>query len=149
MDEVGTREPEPVLERVPQAAPLDQHTRYCEPDECEPGERDEVDAGEDEHARRGERQESNRTDEERPTSRVPRIGRDSNCPDVTERERERPEDDPVPDARASIEERGADREGGRRDPEPEHAPEPVPVELDRVGDQLADGPLGRETSIVG
>jgi hypothetical protein len=141
--EVGAREPEPVLERVPQASSLDEDARHREPDEREPGERDEVDAGEDEHARRGERQEGDRADEARPTSRVPRIGRDSHGPHVAERERERPEDDPVPDTHTSVEERGADREGRRRDPEPEPAPEPVPVELDRVGDQLADGPLGR------
>ena len=50
MDEVGASEPEPVLESVPQAPPLDEHARHCEADEREPGERDEVDAGKDEHA---------------------------------------------------------------------------------------------------
>ena len=132
-----------MLERIPEAPTFDEDARHREPEEGEPRERDEVDAGEDEHARSGERQEGDRTDEERPASRVPSVGRDSHRPHVTERERKRPEDDSVPDARASIEERGADREGGRRDPEPEPAPEPVSVELDRVGDQLADGPLRR------
>ena len=143
MDEVGARESKPVLEGVPQAPTLDEHARHCEADEREPGERDEVDAREDEHARGGERQEGDRADKERSPSSVPRIGRERHRPDVAERERERPDDDPVPDARSAVEERGPDREGGRRDPEPEAAPEPVPVELDRVGDQLADGPLGR------
>ena len=69
MDEVGAREPEPVLESVPQAPTLDEHARHGEADEREPGERDEVDAREDEHARRGERQESDRARKERPTSR--------------------------------------------------------------------------------
>jgi hypothetical protein len=143
VDEVGAREPEPLLEPIPEPSPLDENARHREPEEREPGKRDEVDAREDEHARRCERQEGDRADEERPTSRVPGIGRDRDGPDVAERERERPEHDSVRHTRAALEERRADREGCRRDAEPEPAPEPVPVELDRLGDQLADGPLGR------
>jgi len=142
MDEVGASEPEPVLESVPQAPSLDEDARHCEADEREPGERDEVDAGEDEHARGGKRQEGDRARKERSPSSVSRPGRDRHRPDVAERERQRPDDEPVPDPRAAVEERCADREGGRRDPEPEPEPEPVSVQLDRVADQLADGPLG-------
>ena len=143
MDEVGARESKPVLEGVPQAPTLDEHARHCEADEREPGERDEVDAREDEHARGCERQEGDRADEERSPSCVSRTGRHVHGPDVAERERERPDNEPVPDPRTAVEERGPDREGGRRDSEAKPAPEPVPVELDRVGDQLADCPLGR------
>ncbi len=143
MDEVGPREPEPVLEGVPDAPTLDEDARHGEAEEREPGERDEVDASEDEHPRGGERQEGDRADEERSASCIRRLGRELHCPDVAERERERPENDAVADPRATVEERGPDREGSRRDPESEPAPEPVPVEPDRVGDQLADGALGR------
>ena len=143
MDEVGAREAEPVLESVPQAPALDEHARHCEAEEREPGEREEVNPCEDQHARGGERQEGDRARKERSPSCVSRTGCDLHRPDVAERERERPDDEPVPDAGAAVEERGPDREGGRRDPEAEPAPEPVAVELDRVGDQLSDGPLGR------
>ena len=143
MDEVGARESKPVLEGVPQAPTLDEHARHCEADEREPGERDEVDAGKDEHARGGKRQESDRACKERSTSSVSRTGCDRHRPDVAERECERPDDEPIPVKAAAVEERGPDRKGGRRNPEPEPAPEPVPVQLDRVADQLADGPLGR------
>ena len=143
MDEVGAREPEPVLESVPQAPTLDDHARHCEAHEREPGERDEVDAREDEHARRCEWQKGDRAGEERAPSCFSRIGRDLHRPDVAERERERPDDEPVPDARAAVEERRPDCEGSRRDPDPEPAPEPVAVQLDRVGDQLSDGSLVR------
>ena len=142
MDEVGARESKPVLEGVPQAPTLDEHARHCEAYQREPGERDEVDAREDEHARGGERQERDRAHKERSPSCVSRIGRERHRPDVAERERERPDDDPPTDARAAVEERSPDREGGRRNPEPQPEPEPVPVELDRVGDQLPHGPLG-------
>ena len=143
MDEVGARESKPVLEGVPQAPTLDEHARHCEADEREPGERDEVDPGEDEDARGSERQEGDCTHKERSLSCVSRIGRERHRPHVAERERERPDDEPVRDPRAAVEERSSDREGGRRDPEPEPSPEPVPVEPDRVGNQLADRPLGR------
>src|SRR4029453_17546906 len=105
-------------------------------------EREEVDAREDEHAGGRERQEGNRADEERSRSRVPSIGRDRDRPDVAKRERKRTDDDSVPDARTTVEERGSDRERSRRNPEAESGPEPMPVELDRVADQLADSPLG-------
>ena len=118
MDEVGARKSKPVLEGVPQAPTLDEHARHGEADEREPGERDEVDAREDEHARRGERQEGDRAHEERSPSCVSRIGRERHRPDVAERERERPDDDPVPDPRTAVEERGPDRKGGRRIPSP-------------------------------
>ena len=143
MHEVGAREPEPVLESIPQAPTLDEHARHCEADEREPAERDEIDPGEDEHARGGERQEGDRADEEGSPSCVSRVGRERHRPDVAERERERPDDERVPDPHVAVEERGPDREGCRRDPEPEPAPEPVAVELDRIADQLADRPLGR------
>ena len=142
MDEVGAGELEPVAESPAQAPALDEHGRHGEADEREPGERDEIDAGENEHARGGERKEGDRARKERSPSCVSRTGRERDRPDVAERERKGPDDDPVPDPCTPVEERGPDREGGRRDPEPEPTPEPVPVELDRVGDQLADRPLG-------
>jgi quercetin dioxygenase-like cupin family protein len=143
VNEVGARELEPALERVSQAAALDEHARHRETDEREPGERDEVDAGEDEHPRRCERQEGDGADEERSTSRGLRVGGDLHRPDVAQRECKRPERDSPGDARAAVEGRSPDRESRRRNPEPEPAPEPVAVELDRVGDQLAHGALGR------
>jgi mannose-6-phosphate isomerase-like protein (cupin superfamily) len=141
--EVGAREPEAVLQGVPQPPALDEHGRHRKPDEREPGEREKVDAGEDGHARRCQGQERDSAGEQRSTSRPLRDRRHLDGPHVAERERERADDDSPTDANPSVEERGSDRESRRRDPETEPAPEPVPVELDRVADQLADGALGR------
>src|SRR5207247_4901414 len=57
VDEVGSREPEAVSQRVLEAPPFDKDARNGEAEEREPGKRDEVDAREDEHPGGRDRQE--------------------------------------------------------------------------------------------
>ena len=148
MDEIGPCEREAVPEGVNERAALDEHARYREPEDREPGESHEVHALEDQDARGRQRKERHRSGEERTTDRGPPVRRDHHRPDVAHGEGERPDDEPVDDARGAVEERGPDRERRRGQGEPEAGPEAVPVEPDRIGDQLADGPLGRRDPTV-
>jgi hypothetical protein len=134
VDEVCSRQPEAVSQRVVEAPPLDEDAGDREPEEREPAERDEVDTCEDEHAGGRERQEGDGAGQQRAPHGIPPAGRERHRPDIAQPERERPHHEPVPDARAPVEERRADGECGRRNPEAEPAPEPMPVKLDRVAD---------------
>ena len=141
MHEVGAGELDRTTKGSAQAPVLDEHARHREPEEREPGERQEVDPLEDGHARDGEREERDRAREQRAPRCVTASGRDDGGPKVAQPERERPDDEPVRNRAPAADERRADGERGRRKRDQEPAPEVVAVELDRVGDQLTDGPL--------
>jgi hypothetical protein len=117
--EVGAGKPEPVPQGITEPASFDEHARHGETDDREPGERDEVDAREDDHSRRRERQERDDAGEKSAPGSLPPAGREHHRPDVAGGERERPDDDPVRDARPAVEKGGADGEGGRRNSQPE------------------------------
>ena len=141
MHEVGAGELDRMTKGSAQAPVLDEHARHREPEEREPGERQEVDPLEDGHARDGEREERDRAREQRAPRCVTASGRDDRGPEVAQAERQRPDDRPVCERDPAADERRADGERGRRKRDQEPAPEVVAVELDRVGDQLTDGPL--------
>ena len=143
---VGPREPARPAERGPDAEPFEQCRRNGEADEGEPRDRGQ-DVEPDEDA---DRQEDDHADDEGPRHGAPRRAlprRERAGPDVGEREEGRSdrEQDPLrlralPDGEL-IEDRDDE-------PERERGPEPPAVEADRVGDELADGPVGRGGAFV-
>ena len=143
MDEVGAREIEAATERRPEAAVLDEHARHGEPEQREPGEREEIDPFEDGDARHRQREERHRAREQCASRGIPSSGRDDTGPQKAQSEKQRPDEKPVRDRDPAVDERGADGERGGRKRDQQAAPEVVAVELDRVGDQLADRSLGR------
>jgi quercetin dioxygenase-like cupin family protein len=146
--EIRAGELDTAAKRGNERAVLDEHSRHGEADQREPRERDEVDPGEDDDARGGERQEGNRADEERAARSVPPSGRDDRRPEIAEAQGERPDDEPVDEARSSVDERGSDGERGCGDRDQDPAPERAAVEANRVRDQLSDGAVGRRDLLV-
>jgi quercetin dioxygenase-like cupin family protein len=143
--EVRARERNSALEGLEERSVLDEDARDGERDEGEPAERDEVGARDDDDPRGGQRQERDRTGDERPARSVAASRRDDGRPEVAQSQGDGPDDERVDEPGRAVEERGAHRERGRRDGDQDPPPERVPVEPDRVRDQLADGALvGRD-----
>jgi len=138
MGEVGASEPVPTPKGVRKREALNDDRRHRETDEGEPGQRDEVDALEHGDARQGDRPERNETGEHRRAEPPRAPARHPDCPDVRSAKDERPDDEPVGEPDASVQKGRSDRVRGRSEAKRETAPEPPAVQLDRIGDELAN-----------
>lgn len=141
MHVVDSREATRAPKSIPEASPAVEHRRHRQPCEREPregGQDEEPD--EDADGQEGEGPDHER-DQERTQGRSPAEHEQARA-DVAEREERRRQDEErslrIPPAadRDLIEDRD-------HEPEREAWEEVAPVEPDRVGDELTDGPVGR------
>ena len=143
MREIGPREPNPAPKSLTERQALDDDGRHREAEERKPAERDEVDPLEHGDPRDGNRPEREDTGEQSRAEGPAAPGRHADRADIRRPQDERADDDPVTELHAPVQESGPDRVRGRREPQCKAAPEPAPVELDRLGDELTDGAIGR------
>jgi hypothetical protein len=141
--EIGPRKPDAAAQSLTERQALDDDCRYRQPEEGEPSKRDEVDPLEHGYPRDGNRPERDDAGDQRRAKCSCAPGSDPDRGDVGRAENERADDDSVTELHAPVQERRSDRVRGQGEAEREAAPEPPSVELDRLGDELADSAIGR------
>jgi hypothetical protein len=141
--EIGPREPNPAPKSLTERQALDDDGRHRKAEEGEPAERDEVHPLEHGDPRDGNRPERDDTGEQSRAERSGAPRRHADRADVGRPEDKWPDDDPVAELHATVQERGSDRVRSRGEAKREAAPEPPSVQLDCLGDELADGTVSR------
>jgi hypothetical protein len=138
VDEIGAGEPDPARKRMSQRQALHDDGGHRQAEEGEPGQSDEVDPFEHGDPRDCNRPESHDAGQQSRDEGAGAPGRHPNRADVGRAEDEGPDDDPVTEPQSPVEEGGSDRVRRRGEAKREAAPEPPSVQLDRLGDELAD-----------